>query len=494
MSCGSDTCVLTCCCLNQVYYLGVDEVKRRNILGANLRREIRAINSAIMKMTLEEDNERSAFLAANGRLLSKDLFPGINATLPRIVCSGSLDIDTELPVIVDEPIPENAVLAPMIREALAIEAVRSDTSASAEQVAAANQRVHELELSNGTLQHSNEELRARITALESTLAEKSAQMTQQEQQSSADKAVAQQQIASMQATITKTASESEMQRSTTLAEFDAKMARLLADKDEQLASSRRDFEQQLAASKRDFEKQLADFALNKQSELSQATGSLTAQLQAKEADLAKLTSDLTQLTARMTDKLAEIQTLGSRLADAQLCNDRLSSEHQSLTTQLTDRTVEVDRLRTANNDLERKLAEQATIMISQPNLAGSFNSSSTSSSNVSVTSLTKQLAEATNNLIESDQIVMTLTTRISELENELQHCKRAREQEARELRDRNELALAQCATSVSEKDAAIRQLTDEVCRSMHACWGASCYSTRTLLIGCMTTCFAPINQ
>ena len=376
------------------YNNGIEEVKRRNVFTHNIRREIRAINGALAQCLCDEDEHRSRFLAAHLRTLPKQLFPGLDVLLhPSFSVGASLELDTQLPVIVDDPIPETPVLLPLLLEQLQPAGSASNT-ANAQASAEAASRIQELEAQLA----SKEALAAQqLAELQQQLASKEASAAQLESQSrdtierlerelrakETDRAVHAEAIQRLERQVAD-AEQSRSSQSALVNELSSQIERLQSQAAQQvqaatgqqatLVNELRETIDRLQRQVNEREEQISSLVSERQSGLEQQgslvlelTGriqTLEAQLQAKEARVLHLVSrvDELQKSEEQTQQRLELLNQGLISRDVEISGLKsnlatLRSELLQATNDANTSQQQVVKLRGSIAEYEKKLTE-----------------------------------------------------------------------------------------------------------------------------------------
>jgi len=368
------------------YNNGIEEVKRRNVFTHNIRREIRAINGALAQCLCDEDEHRSRFLAAHLRTLPKQLFPGLDVLLhPSFSVGASLELDTQLPVIVDDPIPETPVLLPLLLEQLQPAGSASNT-ANAQASAEAASRIQELEAQLA----SKEALAAQqLAELQQQLASKEASAAQLESQSrdtierlerelrakETDRAVHAEAIQRLERQVAD-AEQSRSSQSALVNELSSQIERLQSQAAQQvqaatgqqatLVNELRETIDRLQRQVNEREEQISSLVSERQSglELTGRIQTLEAQLQAKEARVLHLVSrvDELQKSEEQTQQRLELLNQGLISRDVEISGLKsnlatLRSELLQATNDANTSQQQVVKLRGSIAEYEKKLAE-----------------------------------------------------------------------------------------------------------------------------------------
>ena len=383
------------------YNNGIEEVKRRNVFTHNIRREIRAINKVLASVTTDEDEHRSRFLAAHLRTLPKQLFPGLDSHLPKLSVVGSLDIDTQLPVIVDDPIPETPVLLPLLLEQLQPAGSASNT-ANAQASAEAASRIQELEA----------QLASKEASAAQQLAELQQQLASKEASAAQQLAELQQQLASKEAS----AAQLESQSRDTIERLERELRAKETDRAVHTEAIQR-LERQVADAEQSRSSQSA-LVNELSSQIERLQSQAAQQVQAATGQQATLVNELRETIDRLQRQVNEREEQISSLVSERQSGLELTGRIQTLEAQLQAKEARVLHLVSRVDELQKseEQTQQRLELLNQGLISRDVEISGLKSN---LATLRSELLQATNDANTSQQQVVKLRGSIAEYEKKL---------------------------------------------------------------------------
>jgi len=392
------------------YNNGIEEVKRRNVFTHNIRREIRAINGALAQCLCDEDEHRSRFLAAHLRTLPKQLFPGLDVLLhPSFSVGASLELDTQLPVIVDDPIPETPVLLPLLLEQLQPAGSASNT-ANAQASAEAASRIQELEA----------QLASKEASAAQQLAELQQQLASKEASAAQQLAELQQQLASKEAS----AAQLESQSRDTIERLERELRAKETDRAVHAEAIQR-LERQVADAEQSRSSQSA-LVNELSSQIERLQSQAAQQVQAATGQQATLVNELRETIDRLQRQVNEREEqISSLVSERQSGLEQqgslvleLTGRIQTLEAQLQAKEARVLHLVSRVDELQKseEQTQQRLELLNQGLISRDVEISGLKSN---LATLRSELLQATNDANTSQQQVVKLRGSIAEYEKKL---------------------------------------------------------------------------